>query len=70
MSKLDELLGIIYDYDDLLSYWLGGTRAFLYETDEGKTASEVADNLRNRAVEIIGQLKSEEELNKAIESWH
>lgn len=36
MSKLDELLGIIYDYDDLLSYWLGGTRAFLYETDEGK----------------------------------
>ena len=57
MSKLDELIGIIYDYDGLLSYWLGGTRAFLYETDEGKTASEVADNLKNRVIEIIKQLK-------------
>lgn len=70
MSKLDELIGIIYDYDDLLSYWLSGTRAFFYETDEGKSASEVADNLRNRAIEIIEQLKAEEELNKVIESWH
>ena len=57
MSKLDELLGIIYDYDDLLSYWLGDTRAFLYKTDEGKTASEIADRLRNRAIEIIEQLE-------------
>lgn len=69
MNKLDELLGIIYDYDDFLSYWLDGIRAHLYETNEGENAYEVADKLRNRAIEIIEQLKAEEELNKVIESW-
>lgn len=69
MNKLDELLGIIYDYDDFLSYWFDGIRVHLYETNEGENAYEVADKLRNRAIEIIEQLKAEEELNKVIESW-
>lgn len=67
MSKLYELMGIIYDYDDFISHWIGGERADLYETDEGKRASEVADELFMKASKIIDNLRDEETCRKSIE---
>lgn len=70
MSKLDELQDIIWDYEILIEHWLSGNKASTYRTGDEKSANEFFDELRNRACELIEQLKAEEELNKAIESWH
>lgn len=70
MSKLDELQDIIWDYEILIEHWLGGNKASTCRTGDEKSANEFFDELRNRACELIEQLKAEEELNKAIESWH
>lgn len=59
MSKLDDLMNIIYDYDALVSHWLDGDRACLYETGDGKSAYEFADELREQAFEVIEVLQEE-----------
>lgn len=63
MNKLQQLENIIYDYDDLLWNWICGVQVNSYERDDGKTVGEVADNLRNRAIEIIERLKEEHHAN-------
>lgn len=57
MSKLDNLMDIIYDYDALVEHWLDGDIASLYETGDGKSAYDFADELRENAFEIIESLK-------------
>lgn len=57
MSKLEELMNIIYDYDDFLAHWIAGECADLYETDEGKSAYEVTKELKEQAFEIIEKLR-------------
>lgn len=57
MSKLEDLINIIYNYDILVSHWLDGDRAYFFETGDGKNAYDFADELRNTAFEIIEELK-------------
>lgn len=57
MSKLDDLIDIIYDYDALVGHWLEGNRACFFETGDGKSAYEFADELRENAFKIIDGLK-------------
>ena len=58
MSKLDDLTNIIYDYDALVGHWFDGNNARFFETGDGKSAYDFADELRNKAFEIIESLKS------------
>lgn len=58
MSKLDDLVDIIYDYDSLVEHWLDGDIASLYETGDGKNAYDFADELRNKAFEIIESMRN------------
>lgn len=57
MSKLYDLIDIIYDYDALVEHWLDGDIASLYETSDGKSAYDFVDELRNTAFEIIDSLR-------------
>lgn len=58
MDKINELFEIIYAYDGLIEHWLDGDMACLYETSDGKNAYDFADELRNRAFEIIDELET------------
>lgn len=69
MNKLKQLEDIIYDYDDLLWNWICGVQVNSYERDDGKTVGEVADELKVKAFELIGELRDEKVLQESIDSW-
>lgn len=56
MDNISELKYIIYRYDELVGFWLDGDNPYIYESDEGKSIYEEADDLRNRALEILKEM--------------
>lgn len=55
-NMLEELRNIIYSMDTLIGHWMDGYNADCWESDDGQSVYQVADNLRNRALSIIDQL--------------
>lgn len=60
-EKLKELRDIVYGFDKLLDYWFEGIPASVLGAD-GEPVYEMADDLRNRALRIIGELQDEKKL--------
>ena len=56
-EKLNELTNIIYKLDELLDHWFDGDNANLLAAGGYDVFTE-SDNLRNRAIEIINELKN------------
>lgn len=61
-EEIKELRNIILDYDEIAGSWLNTFNALCYdETDENGNEIDIyakCDNLRNRALEILGKLEA------------
>ena len=60
-DKLNELRDIVYGLDELIGYWFEGIPASILGAD-GMPVYEMADDLRNRALTIIQEMRDEKEL--------
>ena len=60
-EKLNELRDIVYGFDGLLDYWFDGIPVGVAGAD-GVPVYEMADDLRNRALQIIEELQDEKKL--------
>jgi hypothetical protein len=59
-TELKELKNIILAMDEMIGHWFDGTRPDGVECEECPTISiyEIADNCRNRALEILEEMEN------------
>lgn len=60
-EKLNELRNIVYGFDELLGYWFENIPASVLGAD-GLPVCEMVDDFRNRALQIIEELRDEKKL--------
>lgn len=61
IEKLNELRNIVCGFDELLGYWFEGIPAGVLGAD-GLPVYKMADDLHNRALQIIEELQDEKKL--------